>query len=413
MRKIYTAIDIGSDTFKIVVVEKVNNKLNVLASNIYPSLGIEKGVIVDENEVLATLKEALKKINNTLNLEIKKALINVPMDDANYKIVDGYTTITGEDNIVTSDDILNSLQASIYNKIPDDEELVTVMPIKYLLDDRTEVKNPRGLKANKLSTLVMMVTAPKATLYRNLALFDKAGIEVVDILFGNIGDYYTFKDDNYDKSTTAVINIGLNKTDIAIFNKGIITTSKVLPIGTVNIDEDISYVYNIPLDKARKIKEIFVNLDKKETSKEDYYETKDKSGIKISINQKEVSEIVYNNLLEIIKKAKKELNNLTKKEIHYIIITGGISNIPGFDTICSEVYNEVVSHRLNVIGIRDNMYSSSYGIVKYFINKLELRGREYSMFSDEEVTKIVSNWAKNEDTKVFSKFFSRLFDKED
>ena len=142
-------------------------------------------------------------------------------DNANYRIVDGYTTITSEDSIISSDDILNSLQASIYNKIPEDEELVTVMPIKYLLDDRTEVKNPRGLKANKLSTLVMMVTAPKANLYRNLSLFDKAGIEVVDILFGNIGDYYTFKDDNYDKSTTAVINIGLNKTDIAIFNKGI------------------------------------------------------------------------------------------------------------------------------------------------------------------------------------------------
>ena len=413
MRKIYTAIDIGSDTFKIVVVEKLNDKLNVLASNIYPSLGIEKGVIVDENEALATLKEALKKINNTLNLEIKKALINVPMEEAKYQIVDGYTTITSEDSIISSDDILNSLQASIYNKIPEDEELVTVMPIKYLLDDRTEVKNPRGLKANKLSTLVMMVTAPKAKLYRNLSLFDKAGIEVVDILFGNIGDYYTFKDDNYDKSTTAVINIGLNKTDIAIFNKGIITTSKVLPIGSFNIDEDISYVYNIPLDKARKIKEIFVNLNNKETSKDDFYEIKDKAGIKISINQKEVSEIVYNNLLEIIKKAKKELNNLTKKEIHYIIITGGISNIPGFDTICSEVYNEVVSHRLNIIGIRDNMYSSSYGIIKYFINKLELRGREYSMFSEEEATRIVSNWARNEDTKVFSKFFSRLFDKED
>ena len=413
MRKIYTAIDIGSDTYKIVVMEKVDNKLNVLASNIYPSLGIEKGIIVDENEALATLKEALKKINNTLNINVNKALINVPMNEANYHIVEGYTTITGEDNIVTSDDILNSLQASIYNKIPEDEELVTVMPIKYLLDDRTEVKNPRGLKASKLSTLVMMVTASKANLYRSLGLFDKAGIEVVDILFSNIGDYYAFKDENYDKSTTAVINIDLNKTDIAIFNKGIITTSKVLPVGSFNIDEDISYVYNIPLDKARKIKEIFVNLDKSNTSKDDYYDIKDKSGIKISINQKEVSEIVYNNLLEIIKKAKKELNNLTKKEIHYIIITGGISNIPGFDTICSEVYNEVVSHKIDKIGIRDNMYSSSYGLIKYFVNKLELRGREYSMFNEEEVMRIVSNATKNEDTKVFSKFFSRLFDKED
>ena len=413
MRKIYTAIDLGSDTIKVIVLEKLDNKLNVLASNIYPSLGVQNGVIVDENEALATIKEALKKINSSLNVNINKALINVPMNDANYAIVDGYTTITSEESIVTKDDILNTLQASIYNKIPEDEELVTVMPIKYVLDDRTEVKNPRGLKASKLSALVMMVTTPKENLYRSLSLFDKLGIEVVDILFDTIGDYYSFKSDEYDKSTTAVINIGLNKTDISIFNKGIITASKVLKVGSFNIDEDLSYVYNIPIDKARKIKEIFVNLDKSNSSKDDYYDIKDKSGIKISINQKEASEIVYNNLLEIIKKAKKELNNLTKKEIHYIIITGGISNIPGFDTICSEVYSDVVSHRMNQIGIRDNTYSSSFGIIKFFINKLELRGREYSMFNEDEVAKIVSNATKSEDTKVFSRFFGRLFDKED
>ena len=413
MRKIYTAIDIGSDTIKVLVLEKIGNKLNTLASNIYPSLGVKKGIVIDEDLVLATIKEALKKVNDSLNININKTLVTVPMDDANYKIVDGYTTITGEDSIITKDDILNTLQASIYNKIKDDEELVTVMPIKYLLDDKVEVKNPRGLKANKLSALVMMVTAPKTNLYRCLSLFDKAGIEVVDILFGSIGDYYAYKEDEFDKGVTAVIDIGLNKTDISIFNKGIITSSKIIPVGSFNIDEDLSYVYNIPLDKARKIKEMFIELDKSVASRDEYYDIKDKSNIKISINQKEASEIVYNNLLEIIKKAKKELNNLTKKEIHYIIITGGISNIPGFDKLCVEVYNDIVPTKMDIIGIRDNTYSSAYGTIKYFINKLELRGREYSMFSEDEVTRIVGNAVKNEDTKIFGRFFSRLFDKED
>ena len=167
------------------------------------------------------------------------------------------------------------------------------------------------------------------------------------------------------------------------------------------------------MDKARKIKEMFIELDKSVASRDEYYDIKDKSNIKISINQKEASEIVYNNLLEIIKKAKKELNNLTKKEIHYIIITGGISNIPGFDKLCVEVYNDIVPTKMDIIGIRDNTYSSAYGTIKYFINKLELRGREYSMFSEDEVTRIVGNAVKNEDTKIFGRFFSRLFDKED
>ena len=416
MRKIFSSIDIGSDSIKIVVLELLKGKLNVLASNIYPSKGIKCGIIVDEEEARKTLIEAFKQINSSLGVTVDKAITSVPMFDAKYTLVEGYTSITSNDKIVSSEDILNTLQASIYNKISNKEELVTVMPVKYIIDDKNDVINPKGLRADKLGVLAMMVTAPKTNLYKVLSIISKAKIEVADLLFNSIGDYNAFKNSNLDKETVGVINIGYQKTELSIFNRGIITNSSIINVGSYDVDEDLSYAYNISIDKARKIKEMFALSNSDYASKSEVYEIKDKTGIKVKINQFEASEIVMNSLKEILKKSKNELNDLTKKEIRYIIVTGGISNIPGFDTICDNILKEksFVS-KINIVGIRDNRYSSSYGMIKYFINKLSIRGREYTMFNGEKEIELIEKVRKNtEDTTVFSKLFGKLFDnKED
>ena len=415
MRKIFSSMDIGSDSIKIVVLELLNDKLNVLASNIYPSEGVKYGTIINEEEAKKTIIEAFKKINNSLGVKVDKVLASVPMYDAKYTLVEGYTSITNEDKIINSDDILNTLQASIYNKIKEKEELVTVMPVKYIIDDKHEVLNPKGLSANKLSVLAMMVTVSKVNLYKYLSVISKCNVEVVDLLFNPIGDYYCFKNSDLDRTTVGVINIGLQKTELAVFNKGIITNSSIIREGSYNIDEDLSYAYNIDIEKAKKIKEMFAVADKEYASKSEIFEIKDKSKIKVKINQYEASEIVENSLKEILKNSKKVLNDLTKKEISYIIITGGISNIPGFENICNNVLKDSsFFNKIKIIGIRDNRYSSTYGMIKYFVNKLSIRGREYTMFDGEKEIELIERINKVEDTTVFGKLFGKLFEnKED
>ena len=409
MRKIYSAVDLGSSFIKIVVLEALNGKLNVLSSTNYPSKGIEKGLIKDEKEVITSIKLAFKEINESLGVKVDKVIISVPLDDARYSITEGYTTITSEEGLISSEDILNTLQASIYNKIPNNEELVTVMPIKYIIDDKAEVKNPKGLHAKKLSVKSMMITTNKRDIYKQVGVFSSAGIEVVDILFNSIGDYYAFKEKDFDLGSVATINIGSSKTEISIFNKGIISSSYLLPLGSEIIEEDLSYLYNIDIEKAKKIKDMFIIFDKELTSDNEVYETKDNSNIKIKINQYEASDVASKKIREILEKSKKELNLLTKKEIRYIIISGGITNAPGFKTIANEVFGEVaITEELDVIGIRNNAYSSSYGMIKYFIEKLKLRGREYTMFNEDKEYKLIEE-RKSSDGFSFGKFFEYFF----
>ena len=413
MRKIYSSIDIGSSFIKIVVLEELDKKLNILANISYPSKGIQDGMIIDIKAAVTSLKEALDEINKSLGVKIDKAITSVPIDYAKYTLTEGYTTITSEDKIVTSEDILNTLQASIYNKIDEKEELVTVMPIKYIVDDRAEVKNPRGIHANKLGVLSMMITAPKENIYKQITLLSHAGIEVVDILFNSIGDYYALKENNYDKENVAVVNIGSDKTEISVFSAGILRASNIIYMGSNMIEEDLSYAYNISLEKASNLKDMFIMFDKTLASQSEIYETRDKAIIKVKINQYEASDIASNKLREILEKAKKEINYLTKKEISYIIITGGIANIPGFSEFTKEVFGDkAVTKDFDVIGIRNYVYTSSYGMIKYFIEKLRLRGREYTMFNEDKEYKLVEE-RKNNKGFSFSKFFGYFFEKEE
>lgn len=413
MRKIYSSIDIGSSFIKIVVLEELGKELNVLANISYPSKGIKDGMIVDLKEAVISLKEALTEINKSLGVKVDKAITSVPIDNANYTITEGYTTITSEEKIVTSEDILNALQASIYNQISEKEELVTVMPIKYIIDEHAEVKNPRGIHANKLGVQSMMITAPKANIYKQISLLSNAGVEVVDILFNSIGDYYALKSDSYDKENVAIINIGSDKTEVSTFTNGILTSSSLVYLGSNEIEEDLAYAYNISLEKASNLKNMFIMFDKSMASQSEIYETKDKSNIKVKINQYEASDIASNKLREILEKAKKEINYLTKKEIRYIIITGGIVNVPGFYDISSDVFGDTVAIKdFDVIGIRNYVYTSSYGMIKYFIEKLKLRGREYTMFNEDKEYKLIEE-RKNNKGFSFSKFFGYFFEKED
>lgn len=414
MKKIFSSIDIGSNSIKIVVSELFEDKLNVLAATNYPSSGIKKGLVVDENLVKETLKAAINEINTSLGVKIDKVIINVPMYESEFMINDGEVTITNDENIVTGNDMVNALQTSIYNKIPKTRELVTIQPIKYKVDTvDQDIMYPRGLRANKLYVTSMCMTVPKKNIYKIISILHDLQIEVIDILFGIIGDYYEFKNKDIDKGITGVINIGSSKTEIAVFKNGIIYNSNTIMSGSNLIDNDISYIYNITSKQSRKVKEVFSLAHKDFASTSDIYEVTNKAGIKTKINQYEVSEIAMNKIKELLEISKKSLNDLTKKEISYIIVTGGIVNMPGFDVISKEVLGDnLIVEPIKTIGIRDNSYSQAIGMIKYFVDKLNIRGKEYTMFDEEKQLELVENRKNNvsNNNSVFGRFFNYLFD---
>ena len=80
----------------------------------------------------------------------------------------------------------------------------------------------------------------------------------------------------------------------------------------------------------------------------------------------------------LLKSVKNSLNNLTNREISYIIVTGGVTNLSGFPSLIEQEFsNEKVICNMTSLGVRSNAYSSSYGVIQYFDNKMTFRDIKY------------------------------------
>ena len=385
MKKIYTSIDIGSDTIKFVVAELYKEKLHILHSSSIKSKGIRKGLIIDSNLMVNSIKDGIKVVSNDLGFQIKKVIVNVPSYNAKFMYVTNKIEINEE---ITTEDVNKVIKSSVYGKIDSDYELVTVLPLEFVINESDSVECPVGLKANTLEIKGIMITVPKKNIFSVVSVMESAGLEVVDITLSGLSDYSEVKRDNIKNKVGAIINIGHDITNVSVFNKGKLMNTEVLQIGGHNVEKDIAYVFGINVIDARTIKEKFSFAHKRFVTLTDTYEIKNNDEKLIKIGQLEVTEVVMSRLTEILNYAKKQILLLTKKNIEYIIITGGTTEMKYFKNLVYEILGkDVIIYLMKDIGIRDNKYISAFGSIKYFIEKMTIRGKDYSMISplDEEL----------------------------
>ena len=380
MKKILTGIDIGSRFIKIVVTEFNNDKNYILASTCVKAKGVKSGLIVDTDLVIESLKVALTNIEDKLGVPISKAIVTVPSNDRNLSITSGSTEIMGEEHTVDARDVKTCIENATMDKVSDDMALVTVSPIVFRIDDKEDgVKDPVGEVGSTLSAKVVLGSIPKKNILPIVQVMKEVGVEVVDYVFSEVADYYNVIGGKYDNLVGGLINIGYDKMNVSVFNKGIMIKDEIIESGSRNIEQDLMYIYKIKRSVAKNIKENFAYAASHLATK-DAIDLENSEGKPISITNLEASQIVESRLKDLLELTKKQINLLTKREISYIIISGGISEMIGFTDVLDSIYG-MNGEKLEIkqVGIRNNMYSSAYGATLYLCDKLKKRNSDYSM----------------------------------
>ena len=410
MKHIYTSIDIGSDTVKVVVCELFNNKLNLLAASSVKSKGIKRGLITDVTDATISIKKAISEIENMIGIKVKRVITSIPNYFSDYSFISGDVKVIDERGTITTKDVSKAISKAIANKITPSKEVVTILPIDFNLDGRNGIVMPIGLTARNLGIRGIMVTTPLKNIYSVVTLLENIGLEVIDISLNCIGDIYMFKNKEIENKIGAIINIGAETTSVSLYNKGIPIKNSILNIGGRNIDSDLSYMFKINQLEAKKIKEKFAIAHTRNANPSDAYEVTSAYGEKTKISQFAVSEIVQARLEEILNLAKKEINILTNREIQYIIVTGGTSNMKSINLVIDEIFHKNANiGNVKIIGLRNNKFASAVGNIVYYINMMKLRDKDSTMMNEDEIVNISSR--KNDtsgDTmlgNVFNYFF--------
>ena len=393
MRKIFTALDIGSNTIKVVVGEFIGTKLNILSAVKVTSRGYVNNYILDKEALISRIKEAISKTEEELNIKIRKVILNVPTYNLDFKLTDGRVEL--EENVVKSNDIVRLLQDVSKNKIDHKNEIICTLPIMFKVDDE-ETINPYGKHGNILYVKSILVSTDKKAIYDLATIVNSCNLDIIDITTTGLVDYYNFKSKELDTKNIAIVNLGSTTTNISIFSKGIFINNKIIDDGGFYIDKEIASVYNLKRNETEYLKEklalaVINNADEKET-----ITLTNKNGEEITVNQYELSKIVSEKMDNLLKIIKKNINLLTKKEISYIIITGGLSEIKDINLLINNVFNKNGKiGKINNLGARDNSYSVALGMLKYFNSKLLLRNREFSSLTEEGIDAMCTISEKN------------------
>lgn len=409
MKEIISSLDIGSSTVKLVVGEVYKNEVHILAVSEVKSKGVKKGIIINPEDALISLKEVFSRCEEMLNIKIDKVILLIPSYYAEFSIVEGEIKIENEDGLVSSKDLVKLLTTCVNNKVPSNKEFVSIMPIDFTIDGNKKVKSPIGSKASTLKCKGVMSLAPKKNIYTSVSLLENLGIGIMDINFGAVADYYEFRTSETDKKNTAVINIGDEKTEVSIFKKGILIDTENIEIGSKNIDRDICYIYDISRKRAAELKEKFALASKRNASTSWSEDVVNNKGETIKINQYEISEIIYSRIKEILELTKKQINILTKLEISYIMITGGATELNDFNLVADEVYGtELEKYNVKEIGCRHNKYSSVIGFIKYYHNKLSFRNKIAYTVSKDKQDELIN--VKKSNNTILGKIYGYFFD---
>lgn len=409
MRNIYSALDIGSDSIKLVCGEFIHGKLNVLCAEKTYSLGYQNNIISDKEELINSIKRLITICSEKLGFNIKKVILSVPVSYTDFYYTEGKVEISSEDYTVSSEDIISVLKNASYGNVPANEELIQAIPVMFRVDSE-ETKMPLGMKGENLFVRTMLVTSDKRFIYDFIKSVSEAGVDVVDIMSPVLADYANFEG-TLDGKTGALINLGNTSTSIGIFSKGILINSEILNLGGYELDRDIGLKYNLKRSGAKLVKEKFALASVKNASVREEMNLNDKNGEEIVINQKEVSELVSNRFKEVLKLAKKSINHLTKKEISYIIVTGGLTELRDAPLVIHDEFgNKARLGMINYIGARYNGYSTCIGMLLYFYSKLRLRDKEFCMITDDDIDTLVNGAREVTNDSILGKVFGYFFD---
>lgn len=404
MRYIYSCLDIGSDSIKLVVCELYHGRYNLLAASTVKAKGIKKGLITDFNDAKSCIKKCFDQVESMLGFKIKKVIAIIPSYFSEFSMIKGETLV---EERVTSEDIVSVLQKGMV-KLDNSKEMVTIMPVDFILDSGISYY-PLGKETKSLKTRAILATAPRKNIYSVVNVLNSINVDVIDISLGAIGDINAFMDDNVKNTISAVVNIGSEKTEVSLYNKGIIVKHSVINVGSKNIDHDIAYMYKLSMETAKDLKEKYALITRNSSSLNDMKEVKNKDLELVKINQYELSEVVLSRIDEMFNLINQELNILTSHKPNIIFVTGGITNMINFHQICREkLGNCAIIGSVNLIGLRNNKFSSAIGNIIYFVNKLKLKGKDYSMISSDEMD-ILSTPRKNSNDSMVGKVFSYFF----
>lgn len=253
--KYIVGIDIGTTKICCVIAEmKGESRLEIVGVGNVPSRGMRKGVVVNLEETVKAIKMAVEEAELMSGVAVEKAFVGMAGGHIRSFNSRGVVAVSGREKSISKDDIKRVIDHAEAVSIPQEREIIHVLPQEFIVDDIGSIEDPTNLIGSRLEVNVHIVTAMITSLQNIVSSVNNAGIEVVDIILEQLAASEAILTEDEKELGVALIDIGGGTTNLALFERGSVWHSHVIPIGGDHFTNDIAVGLRASIPDAEKVK---------------------------------------------------------------------------------------------------------------------------------------------------------------
>lgn len=373
--RILISLDLGTDKTTVLVGDfDDTGELNIIGFGESKTEGIEKGLIVKPNNVIDSIRKAISDAETTSGVSISSAIVNISNAHIEFENISEFLTYGTNQKEIDDTDI-STLTQKISEKLQKEQnQIIHIIPKRFILDDIDEVIDPRGFLASKIQGEFHVILSKINTFANLKKVIENSGISVIDFVYNPIASSSSVLYPEEKEMGTLLIDIGGGTTDIAVLKDGSFEFTKTIPLGGNRITLDIAHRFRIPKTEAEELKINYGMAISEAVSEDQIIEiTPIGSEEKIQISQYELVDTIEARLDEILNLVKKEveLHGFFNKLNGGVVLTGGVANIPYIKELAYDIFNMDVriGKPKDYVGFSDKLnnpkYATSIGMMLF------------------------------------------------
>jgi cell division protein FtsA len=404
------SLDVGSTKICVVVARVVDDKVNIAGIGSYPSTGLRKGVVVNIDSTVNSLKKAVEEAELMAGIKIAGCLAGIA--GAHIKSFNSNGVVAIKDKEVRKDDISRAIDAAKAVAIPADRDLLHVIPQEYIVDDQDGIKDPIGMSGVRLEVKVHMITGAITSAQNIVKCCYLAGLSVDDLILGQLASAEATLSPEEREIGVAVVDIGGGTSDIAVYSNGSIRHTSILPLGGHHITNDIAIGLRTPMDEAEKIKKKYGCALSKMIGANETIEVPSVGGRKPrTLMRKTLADIIEPRVEEILSLIHDEIKKSGYEKLlaSGIVLTGGCANLEGIAELAEGVFSLPVrkGYPIGVGGLVDvvanPIYATGVGLIIHGFR--ENKGRKGGYERRETLRKLLDKRVVKKVKELFKEIF--------
>jgi len=370
--EIIVGLDVGTTKICAVVGEMSGSKINIIGVGTHPSIGLRKGVVVNIESTVESIKKAVEEAELMAGCEISSVYAGIAGGHITGFNSRGIVAIKGPE--VAQSDVERVIDAARAVAIPMDREVIHVLPQEFIVDDQDGIQNPVGMAGVRLESKVHIVTGAVTSAHNIVKCSNRSGLDVCDIVLESLASGEAVLTDEERELGTALLDLGGGTTDLAVFSGKNIKHTFVLALGGNNLTNDIAIGLRAPLAEAEKIKHKYGTCLSGDIDSEETIEVPGMGG-------RESKQLPRQILGEILEPRMEEVFTLIQREIYRagmensitsgVVVTGGSALLEGVTEIAESIFNlpTRLGKPIGIGGLTDvvnnPMYATGVGLVLY------------------------------------------------